>query len=116
MKDAPRSAGVETRSSFGPTPSSLPQVLRCGRFSLDLSRPLVMGVVNVTPDSFSDGGRFLEFGAAIAHARKLIGEGADILDVGGESSRPGASPVTADEEASRIVPVLRALREAPVPL
>jgi dihydropteroate synthase len=92
------------------------QILRCGKFSLDLSRPLVMGVVNVTPDSFSDGGEFLAPHAAIARARQLIQEGADIIDIGGESSRPGAASVSAAEESSRIVPVLRALRDTPVPL
>jgi dihydropteroate synthase len=72
-------------------------------------RPLIMGVVNVTPDSFSDGGRFLDPAAAIAHGRSLHAEGADIVDVGGESSRPGAAPVTADEEARRVLPVIEAL-------
>jgi dihydropteroate synthase len=65
-----------------------------------------MGILNVTPDSFSDGGRFLDADAAIAHARELIDEGADILDVGGESTRPGAEPVTAEEELRRVLPVL----------
>jgi len=90
--------------------------LQCGRFKLTLERPLVMGIVNVTPDSFSDGGRFLAPGAAIAHARQLIEEGADIIDVGGESSRPGAASVSAAEERSRIVPILQALRDATVPV
>jgi dihydropteroate synthase len=76
-----------------------------------------MGVVNVTPDSFSDGGRFLEPAAAIAHAQQLIEEGADILDIGAESSRPGAAAVVgAEEELRRLLPVLRGLRDAPVPL
>jgi len=92
------------------------RILRCGRFTLDLSRPLVMGVVNVTPDSFSDGGRFLAPHAAVAHARRLIEEGADIVDLGGESSRPGAAPVPVEEEVARIIPVVRALHDAPVPL
>jgi dihydropteroate synthase len=70
---------------------------------------LVMGVVNVTPDSFSDGGRFIDPEAAIAHGRELVAEGADLLDVGGESTRPGAEPVTAGEEIDRIEPVVRAL-------
>ena len=69
----------------------------------------VMGVVNVTPDSFSDGGRFLEAGAAVAHGARLASEGADILDVGGESTRPGAQPVGADEELRRVVPVIEGL-------
>ena len=91
--------------------------LHCGRFRLPLERPLVMGVVNVTPDSFSDGGRFLEPAAAIAHAYKLIEEGADLVDIGAESSRPGAAAVvSADEELRRLLPVLRGLRDAPVPV
>jgi len=74
-----------------------------------------MGVVNITPDSFSDGGRFLDPAAAIAHARKLMGEGADLIDLGAESSRPGAAAVTsADEELRRLLPVLRGLRDLPV--
>jgi len=70
---------------------------------------VVMGVVNVTPDSFSDGGRFLDPGAAIAHGRALRADGADVLDVGGESTRPGAAPVAAEEESARVVPVVEAL-------
>lgn len=73
--------------------------------------PRVMGVVNVTPDSFSDGGRYLGADVAIAHARRLLAEGADILDIGGESTRPGAAPVSVDEEIGRILPVVRAIRE-----
>lgn len=73
--------------------------------------PLIMGVLNVTPDSFSDGGRFLGHEQAIAHARRLIREGADILDIGGESTRPGASPQDAGVQIDRVVPVIRALRE-----
>ena len=68
-----------------------------------------MGVLNVTPDSFSDGGRFLEFDAAVAHGRRLAAEGADIIDVGGESTRPGADPVSVSDEIDRVVPVVRAL-------
>jgi len=78
-------------------------------------RPSVMGVVNVTPDSFSDGGRFFAPEAAIAQARRLVGEGAALVDVGGESTRPGAAPVSADEELERVSPVLEAIvREVPV--
>jgi dihydropteroate synthase len=72
----------------------------------------VMGVVNVTPDSFSDGGRFLDPGAAVAHGRRLAGEGADILDVGGESTRPGSEPVDADDELRRVLPVVEGLSDA----
>ncbi len=68
-----------------------------------------MGVVNVTPDSFSDGGSFLDAEAAVAHARELVAQGADILDVGGESTRPGAEPVSAEEELRRVLPVLEGI-------
>jgi len=88
--------------------------LRCGRFSLPLERPLVMGVVNVTPDSFSDGGRLPDARAAIAHAWRLRDEGADLIDVGGESTRPGAAPVPEDEEMRRVLPVIEALSDVPV--
>ena len=74
-----------------------------------LDRPLILGIVNVTPDSFSDGGHFLGLEAAIAHGRKLAADGADFLDIGGESTRPGAAPVTIEEEIGRVVPVIRAL-------
>jgi dihydropteroate synthase len=75
-----------------------------------MTRPLVMGVVNVTPDSFSDGGRFLDPGAALSHARRLIEDGADILDIGGESTRPGAEPVSEAEEIGRVAPLIEAVR------
>ncbi|MCO5099894.1 MAG: dihydropteroate synthase [Burkholderiaceae bacterium] len=93
-----------------------PLRLRCGRFVLSLERPLVMGVVNVTPDSFSDGGRHATHEAAVRHAHRLIDEGADLLDIGGESTRPGAAAVPASEEIGRIVPVLDALRDCGRPL
>jgi dihydropteroate synthase len=92
------------------------RVLRAGRFELALDHPLVMGVVNVTPDSFSDGGRHFGTEAAVAHARRLVDEGADILDVGGESSRPGAQPVALEEEARRVLPVLERLADLDVPV
>jgi dihydropteroate synthase len=91
-------------------------ILHCGKYRLALDRPLVMGVVNVTPDSFSDGGHFLQAGDAVAQARRLIDEGADLLDIGGESTRPGAAPVSLDEERRRVLPVLEALADATVPL
>jgi dihydropteroate synthase len=91
-------------------------ILRCGRFELPLERPLVMGVVNVTPDSFYDGGRHFDPSAAVAHARRLVEEGADLLDVGGESTRPGAAPVTAEEELARILPVLEGIAGLGVPV
>lgn len=81
------------------------------------SRARVMGVLNVTPDSFSDGGDFVSFDAALAQARRLIADGADILDIGGESSRPGAAPVDGAEEIARVVPVIRAIRaESAIPI
>ena len=84
--------------------------------ALDGRRPLLMGIVNVTPDSFHDGGRYADAAAAIAHAHRLIEEGADILDIGGESTRPGAAPVGADEELARLLPVLEAVRGVGVPV
>jgi dihydropteroate synthase len=84
---------------------------------LGLERPRIMGVVNVTPDSFSDGGRWLDPGAAVAHALELEAEGADILDIGGESTRPGAEPVGVEEELARVLPVIEALAaEAKAPV
>jgi len=83
---------------------------------LSFDRPLIMGVVNVTPDSFSDGGDFLNSDAAIRHGLSLVDDGADILDVGGESTRPGAQPVSAKQEIARVVPVIMGLAEAGVPI
>ena len=77
------------------------------RFHIDLSRPRVMGIVNVTPDSFSDGGRHFSADAARAHCEQLLQEGADLLDIGGESTRPGAQPVSAQDEWARVQPVLQ---------
>ena len=80
-------------------------------------RPLVMGILNVTPDSFSDGGRYMERERAIEHAREMVAQGADIIDVGGESTRPGAHPVSLKEEVDRVVPVVEALsRKLEVPI
>ncbi|HSS46234.1 MAG TPA: dihydropteroate synthase [Burkholderiales bacterium] len=90
--------------------------LQCGKFKLDLSRPLIMGIVNVTPDSFSDGGKLVSAPAAINHAKQLVEEGADILDIGGESTRPGAEPVSLEEELRRVLPVLEGLKDVNVPL
>ncbi|MDP1593349.1 MAG: dihydropteroate synthase [Gallionella sp.] len=88
----------------------------CGKFTLDLSHPLVMGIVNITPDSFSDGGMHWRRDAAMAHARQLIEDGADIIDIGGESTRPGAQPVSLQEELDRVLPVIEGLRGASVPI
>ena len=85
------------------------EVLRCGTRELALDRPLVMGILNVTPDSFSDGGRYVDVGAALEAARAMVRAGVDFVDVGGESTRPGAEPVDAIEERRRVLPVVRAI-------
>ncbi len=85
-------------------------ILRARQFKFVFPGPaLLMGVVNVTPDSFYDGGRFATASAAVSHALQLAGEGADIIDIGGESSRPGAAPVTEAEELKRVIPVIEQL-------
>lgn len=99
-QDIPSGAGIAGAFS----------VLDCGGFALDLSWPQVMGVVNVTPDSFSDGGRYSEPQLAIERAVALVEAGAGIIDIGGESTRPGAEPVSIDEEIHRVVPVIEAVR------
>ncbi|QXL85785.1 dihydropteroate synthase [Comamonas sp. NLF-1-9] len=86
------------------------------RFTIDLARPRVMGIVNVTPDSFSDGGDHASAQAAIAHCERLVAEGADILDIGGESTRPGSPPLPLDEELDRVLPVVRAALTLGVPV
>ncbi len=91
-------------------------ILQCGTYRLALDRTLIMGVVNVTPDSFFDGGHYLSLDAAVAHAQRLIDEGADLLDIGGESTRPGAAAVSLEEERRRVLPVLEALLSANIPL
>jgi len=86
------------------------------RYRILLRRPQVMGIVNVTPDSFSDGGRFLDAGAAIAHAQRLVADGADLLDIGAESTRPGARAPDTDEELARLRPVLQGVLDLGVPV
>ena len=90
--------------------------LQCGSYRLPTDRPLVMGIVNLTPDSFSGDGCARDSERAVAHARRLIAEGADLLDLGAESSRPGAIPTPPDEELARLLPVLAALADCGVPL
>ena len=85
------------------------RVWKTSRRQVPLDRPLVMGILNVTPDSFSDGGRFAAVDSALRHAEQMIADGADIIDVGGESTRPGAKQLSAEEEAERVVPVIRHL-------
>lgn len=95
--------------------SNAPESAALGRVFLS-DRPLVMGIVNITPDSFSDGGRHADTRSAIAHARRLVDEGADMLDLGGESTRPGAQPVLLQEELDRVLPVLEAVRDLGIPI
>ena len=95
----------------------IPNLLDCAGRMLDLGRPCIAGVVNVTADSFSDGGRFLDPERAVEHGLRLVAEGADLLDIGGESTRPGSAEIAADEEIARVVPVIEALaREVAVPI
>ncbi|MCG7946824.1 MAG: dihydropteroate synthase [Candidatus Thiodiazotropha taylori] len=94
-----------------------PKILDCAGKPLDLSQPRVMGILNLTPDSFSDGGRFTARDAAIRHALQMIKEGAAMVDIGGESTRPGAQPVTAQQEMDRVIPLIEALAgEIEVPI
>src|SRR5579863_6258387 len=86
--------------------------LRCGSTLLDLTLPKVMGVLNVTPDSFSDGGRYVNHGRALEHAEAMIEAGAALIDVGGESTRPGAAAVSVEEELRRVIPVVEQLGRA----
>ena len=89
---------------------------KTSRFLLDLAMPRVMGIVNLTPDSFSDGGRHADVSSALQHCERLVRDGADLLDIGAESTRPGAAPVTQDEELARLVPVLREAVRLGVPV
>lgn len=99
-----------------PPARSAPATFDCGRYRLSLARPLVMGILNVTPDSFSDGGRYLARDAALRHAEQMLAERVDIIDIGGESTRPGAAPLSLDEELDRVIPLVEALRDCGVPL
>ncbi len=102
---------------MAPPSSTEPVVLDCAGKRLLLERPLIMGVLNVTPDSFSDGGLYSTPDKALRRARALVEEGADIIDIGGESTRPGAPPVTVQEELERVLPVVEQVaRELPVPV
>ena len=97
----------------------MPTTWRCGRFLFDFSkrkRPIVMGILNATPDSFSDGGKFRNASDAIAQAELMIQNGVDLIDIGGESTRPGAEPVELQEELDRVLPVIEVLKDCGVPL
>src|SRR5688572_9192088 len=91
-------------------------IINAGNFSFDIRRPLLMGIVNVTPDSFSDGGKFFAHELAIEHALQLREEGADILDIGGESTRPDAEEISEEEELRRVIPVIQALAAKNIPV
>lgn len=92
-------------------------LINCAGKTLDLSQPAVMGVLNVTPDSFSDGGQYLQMDAALRRAEVMVAQGAALIDVGGESTRPGAAPVSVQEELDRVLPMVERLaRELPVPI
>ena len=86
------------------------KVIKCGQRTLDLSVPKIMGILNVTPDSFSDGGLFVSTGTALAQARRMVEAGAAIIDIGGESTRPGAESVTEQQELDRVIPVIEVIR------
>ncbi|MCA1323325.1 dihydropteroate synthase [Herbaspirillum sp. alder98] len=93
--------------------------LKCGRFRLPMApgrRPLVMGILNVTPDSFSDGGRHAQLEFALSHAEQMIADGVDIIDIGGESTRPGIAPLSLEQELERVMPIIYALRDCGKPL
>jgi dihydropteroate synthase len=94
----------------------LPEPLQCGRFTLSFERPLVMGILNATPNSFSDGGRYFSHDDALRHADEMVRDGVDIIDIGGESTRPGVDPVPLDEELARVIPLVEQLRGLNVPL
>src|SRR2546430_12896123 len=94
--------------------TSAAPVLRCGRFTFDLARPHVMGILNVTPNSFSDGGRYFNLARALDHAKQMIRDGADIIDIGGESTRPGADPVSLEDELARVLPLVETLARTDV--
>ena len=86
-------------------------MLQLNKHVFDLKRPLLMGILNITPDSFSDGGKYLTLNKALKRAHEMIEEGVDIIDIGGESTRPGSEPVSADEELKRIIPIIEALKK-----
>lgn len=110
------SRGTIAPMHTAPPAASPTPVWQTSRFRIDLSRPRVMGIVNVTPDSFSDGGALADRDAALRHAEALLRDGADILDIGGESTRPGAPPVPLEEELARVLPVVREAVRLGVPI
>ena len=89
----------------------MPKAIKCGKFKLEFNRTLIMGILNVTPDSFYDGKLFFNPDKAIEHAKQMVKDGADIIDVGGESSRPGSEPVSEEEELRRVSPIIKKLKD-----
>ncbi|BCZ77231.1 dihydropteroate synthase [Paraburkholderia terrae] len=94
----------------------IPEPMQCGRFTFTFERPLVMGILNVTPDSFSDGGLYAEPSKARLQAELMLADGADIIDIGGESTRPGAPPVPLEDELDRVIPLVKELSDAGIPV
>jgi dihydropteroate synthase len=107
---------MTTSVGHGLQPPKSAMIWQTARFTIDLAEPQVMGIVNVTPDSFSDGGQYVSAGAALQHCEKLLHDGAHILDIGGESSRPGAVPLSLDDELARVLPVVREAVKLGVPI
>lgn len=109
---------MKSRQEREPTMENSTQLLHCGKYTIDLNeKTQVMGILNVTPDSFSDGGLFKNVETAVAHAKQMVADGADMIDVGGESTRPGHTPVSLEEELNRVLPVIRRLAaEVNVPI
>ena len=117
---APSPGLAESAVGSGGASDTVAAAVRCiwqtSRFALDLAQPRVMGILNLTPDSFSDGGLYLSPSAALRHAERLLSDGADVLDLGAESTRPGAAPLPLEAELQRLLPLLRELRGWQVPL
>ena len=89
------------------------QIIQCGSYTLDYGKKsLIMGILNVTPDSFSDGGKYNKIDQAIHRAKELVENGADLIDIGGESTRPGYTPISVEEELSRVIPVIEAIERS----
>ncbi len=110
---------IEQHSTTSNNSTMTQAFLKCGRFRLPVQqgrRPLVMGILNVTPDSFSDGGRHNSLEFALSHAEQMIADGVDIIDIGGESTRPGIAPLSLEQELERVMPVIYALRDCGKPL
>src|SRR3989344_7492847 len=89
----------------------MPNTIKCGKFELKFNKTLIMGILNVTPDSFFDGNMFFDENKAVEHAKQMVKDGADIIDIGGESSRPGSEPVSEEEELRRVSQIIKKLKD-----